>query len=154
VQELVYEMKVREVMTTDVITVRPDTPMSQLRELFQQQRISGAPVVDGGKLVGIISLEDFIKWLYGKEQNSVIEAKMTKHVETLCDDEPLVQAVSRFDKTGFGRFAVTDRHSGRLIGVITKGDIIAGLLKKLEIDYHEEETSSLTERNSCSSTAW
>ncbi len=138
-QELVYEMKVREVMTTDVITVRPDTPMSQLRELFQQQRISGAPVVDGGKLVGIISLEDFIKWLYGKEQNSVIEAKMTKHVETLCDDEPLVQAVSRFDKTGFGRFAVTDRHSGRLIGVITKGDIIAGLLKKLEIDYHEEE---------------
>ncbi|NIM51584.1 MAG: CBS domain-containing protein [Gemmatimonadales bacterium] len=139
VQELVYEMKVSEVMTTDLITVEPTTPMSALRDIFRDRRISGLPVVDGDRLVGIVSLEDFIKWLYGKEQNSVIATKMTTAVETLHDDEPLVQAVGKFDKTGFGRFAVTDRGSGRLVGVITKGDIIAGLLKKLEIDYHEEE---------------
>ena len=132
-------MKVREVMSTDVITVRPHGSMSDLRALFRKERISGAPVVDGERLVGIISLEDFIKWLYDNETDSTIDQKMTKAVETLYEDEPLVQAVGKFDKTGFGRFAVIDRRTERLVGVLTKGDIIGGLLKKLEIDYHEEE---------------
>ncbi len=138
-QELVYEMKVDQVMTRDVVTVRPDTPMSVMRDVFREKRISGAPVVEDDRLVGIISLEDFIEWLYAREQNSVVEAKMTTDVDFLFGDEPLVHAVSRFAESGFGRFAVVDRASGRLVGVITKGDIVAGLLKKLEIDYHEEE---------------
>lgn len=139
VQELVYEMKVSQVMTRSIITVGPQMPMSELREIFRDKRISGTPVVDGGRLVGIISLEDFIKWLYDREGDSLIEDKMTRNVETLYDDEPLVHAVSKFDTSGFGRFAVVERRSGKLVGVITKGDIIEGLLKKLEVEYHEEE---------------
>ncbi len=139
VQELVYEMKVKQVMTEDVITVRPETPMRQLREIFLRNRISGTPVVEGDFLVGIISLEDFIKWLYDREENSLIESKMTRDVECLFADEPLVHAVSKFEKMGYGRFPVTDRQTGKLVGVITKGDIIAGLLRKLEVEYIEEE---------------
>jgi len=138
-QELVYEMKVDQAMTRDVVTVGPETPMSRLREVFREQRISGAPVVDDDRLVGIISLEDFIEWLYAREENSVVGAKMTTDVDILFGDEPLVHAVSRFAESGFGRFAVVDRASGRLVGVITKGDVVAGLLRKLEVDYHEEE---------------
>ncbi len=132
-------MKVDQVMTRDVVTVRRDTPMSSMREVFRQKRISGAPVVEDERLVGIVSLEDFIEWLYVGEENSVVEARMTTDVDFLFGDEPLVHAVSRFAESGFGRFAVVDRASGKLVGVITKGDIVAGLLKKLEIDYHEEE---------------
>ncbi|UCC70974.1 MAG: CBS domain-containing protein [Gemmatimonadota bacterium] len=139
VQELVYEMKVKQVMAENLITVRPETPMSQLREIFRQKRISGMPVVEGDYLVGIVSLEDFIKWLYDREEESLIESKMTRQVECLYDDEPLVHAISKFERTGYGRFTVIDRRSGKLVGVITKGDIIAGLLEKLEIEYHEEE---------------
>jgi len=138
-QELVYEMKVDQVMTRDVVTVRPETPMSRLREVFREKRISGAPVVEDERLVGIISVEDFIEWLHAREENSVVGSKMTTDVDFLFGDEPLVHAVSRFADSGFGRFAVVDRTSGKLVGVITKGDIVAGLLKKLEIDYHEEE---------------
>lgn len=138
-QELVYEMKVDQVMTRDVVTVGPETPMSGLREVFREKRISGAPVVEDDRLVGIISLEDFIEWLYAREENSVVEAKMTTDVDILFGDEPLVHAVSRFAESGFGRFAVVDRATGRLVGVITKGDVVAGLLRKLEVDYHEEE---------------
>ena len=138
-QELVYEMKIDQVMTRDVVTVRPETPMSRLREVFREKRISGAPVVEDDRLVGIISLEDFIEWLYAREENSVVETKMTTDVDFLFGDEPLVHAVSRFAESGFGRFAVVDRTSGKLVGVITKGDVVAGLLRKLEIDYHAEE---------------
>jgi CBS domain-containing protein len=132
-------MKVDQVMTRDVVTVRPEMPMSELKEVFRGKRISGAPVVEDDKLVGIISLEDFIEWLYAREKNSLVGAKMTRDVDTLYGDEPLVHAVSRFAESGFGRFAVVDRASGKLVGVITKGDIVAGLLRKLEVDYHEKE---------------
>lgn len=140
VQELVYEMKVGEAMKPNVITVSPQTSMSELGEILREKRISGAPVTEQDKLVGIISLEDFIKWLADHEQDCPVGQKMTKDVRTLFADEPLIQAANRFEQLGFGRFAVIDRESKTLLGIITKGDIVEGLLKKLEIDYHKEET--------------
>jgi len=96
VQELVYEIGVGEVMQTDLVTVDPRTPMSQLRAILREKRISGTPVVDGDKLVGIISIEDFIKWLADREEDCPIAEKMSKNVCTIHADEPLTQAVNIF----------------------------------------------------------
>ncbi len=139
VQELVYEIRVGDVMTGKVVTVNPQTPMSQLRGILKEQRISGTPVVEGGKVVGIISIEDFIRWLADREDDCPIAEKMSKDVRTLYADEPLTQAVNLFQRFGFGRLAVINRGNRELLGIITKGDIVRGLLKKLEIDHVEEE---------------
>lgn len=139
VQELVYELKVSDAMVRNVITTIPDSSMSELREVLMSNRISGTPVVEGDKLVGIISIEDFIKWLSEGAKDCPIKDKMTTDVNKLYADEPLTHVVSRLEQTGFGRFPVIDRKNGRLAGIITKGDIIERLLQKLEIDYHEEE---------------
>jgi CBS domain-containing protein/anti-sigma regulatory factor (Ser/Thr protein kinase) len=139
IQELVYEMKVEDVMHKNVITVQPTTRMSELREILRVNRISGTPVVQQESLVGVISIEDFIKWLADREEDCPIERKMTTEVKTLYADEPLVKAVNKLETSGFGRFPVIDRASGSLVGIITPGDIVEGLLKKLEIDYSEEE---------------
>lgn len=139
IQELVYELKVEDVMKRDVITVTPKTSMSKLREILRSERISGVPVVNGRKLAGIISIEDLIKHLADRGKDCPIERKMTRDVKVLYNDEALTHAIERFEMTGIGRFPVLNRKSGRLMGVVTKGDIIEGLLKKLEIDYHEEE---------------
>ncbi len=138
-QEMVYEMKVGDVMTKDVITVRSKDPLGSLRDVFRSNRISGLPVLDRGRLVGLISLEDFIKWLADRQEDCAIEDKMTADVVTLYEDDPLVLAVGRFEKSGLGRFPVIDRDQGKLVGILTKGDVIEGLLKELEIDYQEEE---------------
>jgi CBS domain-containing protein/anti-sigma regulatory factor (Ser/Thr protein kinase) len=139
VQELAYELKVGEAMTRDVVTVGPNTTIAQLREILRKRRISGAPVVDGGKLVGIISIEDFIKSLIDGELDISVKERMTTDVEILYSDEPLVHAVSKFDAFGFGRFPVIERGTEKLVGIITKGDIVKALLRELEINYHEEE---------------
>ncbi len=139
VQELTYELKVGEVMTREVITARPDCPVGELRELFRVNKISGTPVVDGENLVGIISIEDFIKCLAGGEMDCSVEKKMTRKLEVLYADEPVVHAINKFERYGFGRFPVVDRKTGQLAGILSKGDIIRGLLNKLEIDYREEE---------------
>jgi CBS domain-containing protein/anti-sigma regulatory factor (Ser/Thr protein kinase) len=139
IQELVNEIRVGEVMQKDVITISPQTQMSNLRGILREKRISGAPVMDGGELVGIISIEDFIKWLAEREDDCPIKEKMSKDVQTLYSDEPLTHAVNKFERYGFGRFVVVDRQNGRLLGIITKGNIVEGLLRKLEIDHYKEE---------------
>jgi len=139
VQELVYELKVADAMRSRVITVSSKTLMSELREILKINRISGTPVVDNDKLVGIISIEDFIKWLADGAKDCPIGEKMNAKVMSLFSDEPLVHAVSKLEQFGFGRFPVLNRLDHKLVGVITKGDIIERLLKETEIDYHEEE---------------
>jgi len=138
VQELVYELKVEQAMTRNVITVTPQTSMAEFREILRVNRISGTPVLENSELVGIISIEDLIKALANGELDATVGEKMTRNIKTLYADEPLVQAVSKFARYGFGRFPVIDRQ-GKLVGILTQGDIVKGLLKRLEIDYHEEE---------------
>jgi CBS domain-containing protein/anti-sigma regulatory factor (Ser/Thr protein kinase) len=139
IQELVYELKVRDAMKQNVITTSPSTLMSELREILKSNRISGTPILERDNLVGIISIEDFIKWLADGAVDCPIKDKMTADINAIYADEPLIHAVSKLDKTGFGRFPVIDRHNGKLVGIITKGDIMEELLHELEIDYHEEE---------------
>ena len=137
-QELVHELKIGEVMTRDVITVTVQTFMTELRELLREHRISGTPVLENGKLVGIISVEDLIKALADGEMEATVGEKMSRDLKTLYADEPLVGAVNHFSRYGFGRFPIVDR-AGALVGLLTGGDIIRGLLRKLEVEYQEEE---------------
>ena len=138
-QEMVYELKVGDVMTRNIITVHPKDFMSELRGILRHNRISGLPVVSEQRLVGIVSVEDFIKWLADRQDDCPIEEKMTEKLETLHDDDPLVLAVGKFERSGMGRFPVVSRDDGKLVGIVTKGDVIEGLLKKLEVEYQEEQ---------------
>jgi len=137
-QELAYELKVAQAMTTDVITVSPDTTMAEFREVLRVNRISGTPVVEGGRMIGVISIEDLIRALASGELEARVGEKMTRNPETLYADEPLIHAVSKFERLGYGRFPVIDR-AGNLVGILVQGDIVRALLHQLEIEYHEEE---------------
>ncbi len=137
-QELPYEVRIEEVMTRKVITVTPQTSMAELREILRGHRISGTPVVNNEQLVGIISIEGLIKALIAGDMKATVEEKMTRSPVTLHSGEPVVQALNSFVHYGFGRFPVVNG-DGQLVGILTRGDIIEGLLKKLESEYHEEE---------------
>src|SRR5579875_2513116 len=59
--EPMKRMVARDIMTTPVITVRPDTPFRELVDLMMRHRVSGLPVVDeGGRLVGVVTEADLI----------------------------------------------------------------------------------------------
>jgi CBS domain-containing protein len=137
-QEMTYELRVEDAMTRNGITIAPDATMAEFREVLRINRISGTPVVEDGKMVGIVSIEDLIKALAAGELNATVGEKMICNPVTLSADEPLVRAVSRFSQLRFGRFPVVNRE-GELVGIITQGDIMRAMLKRLEVDYREEE---------------
>ena len=137
-QELTYELKVSDAMTKDVVTITPYVTMAELREILRAHRISGMPVLEDGKLVGVVSLEDLINALADGELDVTVGEKMIRDVKTLYADEALVHAVGQFARLNFGRFPVVDRE-GQLVGILTQGDIVRALLRELEVDYHAEE---------------
>jgi CBS domain-containing protein/anti-sigma regulatory factor (Ser/Thr protein kinase) len=137
-QELAYELEVGQAMTREVITVSPLDTMARFREVLRDNRVSGSPVIEEGRMVGVISIEDLIKALAAGEMDATVREKMTTAPITLYADEPLVHAASKFSKLKFGRFPVVNR-AGDLVGIITQGDIVRALLKRLEVEYHEEE---------------
>lgn len=137
-QELVYELRVRDAMTTRVITVTPQATIAEFREILRANRISGTPVVEGGRMVGIISVEDLIKALAAGELEATVGEKMTSRPVTLYEDEPLIHAVGKFSSLGYGRFPVINRQ-GDLVGILVQGDIVRALLRQLEVEYQEEE---------------
>ncbi len=53
-------MKARDIMTTEVITFGPDTPIRELARTFREQNISGAPIVENGQVIGIVTEVDII----------------------------------------------------------------------------------------------
>ncbi len=139
VQELGYELKVRDAMDQKIVVVHPETPMSELRPILRKNRISGIPVIEDDKLVGVVCVEDMVNWFTEGARDCPIRERMTTNVRTLYADEPLIHAINGLERNGFYHFPVLDRQNDKLVGVVTREDVIRSLLKKLEIDYREEE---------------
>ena len=115
IQELVYELNVGSAMTTDAITVSSGLPMASVREVLRSKKISGMPVVDNGKVVGIISIEDFIKWLADDGCDCTVGDKMSTNIVSVFSDEPLVHVVSKLESHGYGRLPVIDRKTSPFV---------------------------------------
>jgi CBS domain-containing protein/anti-sigma regulatory factor (Ser/Thr protein kinase) len=138
VEELAYELKIDEVMTKNPKTLTPVMRMSEVLDLFRTARISGAPVLENGELLGIISIEDIIKCLIVSDVDAPVEKYMTPNPITIMSTDPVVEGLKYFVSTKLGRLIVVDAQS-KMVGIITKGDINRGLLKALQRDYQVEE---------------
>jgi CBS domain-containing protein/anti-sigma regulatory factor (Ser/Thr protein kinase) len=138
VEELSYELKIADVMTRNIHTVTPDMQIVEVLDLFRRSRISGAPVIADGKMIGIISLEDLIRAMERGNGHARARSYMTTDVMTVYSYDSVVTALETFARTHVGRFPVVDEQ-GQLVGMLTKGDITSGTLKALQRDYQEEE---------------
>ncbi|HTP10929.1 MAG TPA: CBS domain-containing protein [Anaerolineae bacterium] len=138
VEELSYELKISDVMTRNLLTITPDMQIVEVIDLFRRARISGAPVLSEGKLIGIISLEDLIRALERGNGHARARSYMSTEVITVHSYDSVVTALEAFGRTRLGRFPVVDE-AGNLVGILTKGDVTSGTLKALQRDYQAEE---------------
>lgn len=137
-QELVYELRIGDIMTRRLITVAPDATMRQVKTLLRDHRLSGLPVLVAGNLVGIVSIEDVIRALETNALDAPVSHYMSTLLHTIGEGESAISAVKVFARTNVGRLPVLDEER-RLVGIITPGDITRGVLKALEKAYQEEE---------------
>jgi CBS domain-containing protein len=72
-----HARKAADLMTRHVITVRPDTPLSDLASLLDKHGIKRVPVTENGKLVGIVSRANLVQALFKPRQDTVAEKAVT-----------------------------------------------------------------------------
>ncbi|MCJ7518605.1 MAG: CBS domain-containing protein [Anaerolineaceae bacterium] len=139
VEELAYILKISEVMTREVKTLRPQDTMRNVMDVMREYRISGVPIVDEAKnLIGLVSTEDLIKCLANQDIDKCVKDYMTTDLVTVNSFDHLTEGLKLFAKTKLGRLPVLGV-KGELVGILTKGDVTYGILRALEHDYQEEE---------------
>jgi CBS domain-containing protein len=86
-----HSRKVADVMTRDVITAKPDTPLGDIAATLERKRIKRVPIVEGGKLVGIVSRANIVQALATKKLSSLTTAgdsALRKKVQSRLAAEP------------------------------------------------------------------
>jgi CBS domain-containing protein/anti-sigma regulatory factor (Ser/Thr protein kinase) len=144
VLELIYQLKIKDVMATAVISgARTDT-MRHIQALMRENHITGVPIVEDSRLVGLISIDDIITALDKGYIDLSVEERMTRNVIVLQDDMPLSFAISYLNKYRYGRFPVLNKKQ-EIVGILTSTDVIKTLLVemnrevlRLEKMHHDE----------------
>ena len=127
-------IKVKDYMTTNLITFKPDQSVEEVIDSLIKNRISGGPVVNNNnELIGIISEGDCIKQISESRyynmplNNNSVEKHMITNVETIDGNMNIFDAASKFLESKRRRFPIVEH--GKLIGQISQKDILKAALK-------------------------
>lgn len=141
--------KVKHVMTTDVVTVKRDTPISQATELLMKNNITGMPVVeDDMTLVGVITEKDVLNLFYssGHATNRTVSDFMTTPAVYFDLDEDLKHVCACLMENYFRRVPVTE--NGKVVGIVSRHDVLNYMSRHDHDSAEDQEHSELTSAQS------
>ena len=136
---------VSEIMTRELITVKVDTVLAEVRNIFEKNKFHHIPVLfDGDRLIGIISKQDLTKAVsvLGEKAYATLSAKdvMTEYPMCVDPDDTIGLVADVFLTNLFHALPVMD--DGDLVGIVTAHDLLKFAFKSpVETDY----TSTYTE---------
>lgn len=129
---------VSEIMTRNPVTVSPDDQLIKIDHIFKEHKFHHVPVVEEGKLVGIVSKSDFLFFKRGFNESQTMERMeevrmrnytardiMTKGIAKLSSSDKINVALEIFKVNIFHALPIVD--DGKLVGIITTLDIITKL---------------------------
>jgi len=146
-------MKVKEVMTGDIVYLTPDTSAKEAVELLQKKEISGLPVIDAnGKLAGMFTEKDVLAYILPsyiekvghfvyQENPKAVKTKFSqlghvkvsqlmRHDVTIVHEDVTLCEVARMMLIKkVRRIPVVDR-AGKIVGIVARCDILNGLAKE------------------------
>lgn len=142
-------MQVKDIMATNVKTVKAEQLVKDVALMMIMDHISGAPVVDGdNNLVGVISEKDILQHMFPKideimadthldfedmehnykdTMNATVNELMTKNVSSIDLTMPCLKAASTMWIKNFRRVPVTE--NGKLVGIVSIGDVHRAIFK-------------------------
>lgn len=117
-------MNVSEVMTAQVVTATPRTTITEVARTMAQIESGAVPVVDDGKVVGLITDRDIVIRVVaeGLGMDTAVSDVMTEGVETCAEESNVADAAAKMGAKQIRRLVVLDG-SGKLAGILSLGDI-------------------------------
>lgn len=116
---------VRDVMTpaNEVKTVHPDDTVAELTERMFEERHTGYPVMDHGRVVGVVTLEDARSVDPVERDAYTVGDVMSTDVHTIDPDAEAMEALERVQERDIGRLVVIDG-TGEMVGLVTRTDLV------------------------------
>jgi CBS domain-containing protein len=157
-------MQAKDIMSSPVVTVTPDTSVAEVAALLLEKRISGVPVVDHtGQIAGIISEGDLLRrvetntqrhrphWLemllgQGGDAGSFIKSHASRVGDVMSHDviathpeASLREIAELMERHGIKRVPIVD--GGALVGIVSRANLVQGLLadRKSSTDYTDDD---------------
>ncbi len=135
---------ISKIMRTNLVTVGVEDPLIKVHDLFEQNKIHHLPVLDGGKLAGILSKSDFLFFQKGfgsderdeevekfRLKSHKVKEIMTTGLAKMEPDERINVALEIFKENMFHAIPVVV--DGRIVGIVTTFDIIQHLANDAEV---------------------
>jgi predicted transcriptional regulator len=116
-------LRVRDIMTTDVIWLDASAPVEEARRTLVGEHIGGAPVLDGGRVVGVLSKTDLVDPARDAEHQIAIRDVMTPLVHYLRPGDQAVAAIDMMLREHIHRVIVV-QNGNHLAGVVTTTDVL------------------------------
>ncbi len=138
-------MKCREIMTKNVRTATSSTSLREVAELMREGDMGAVPIVDDGKLIGIVTDRDIVvrAVAQGKEPATAVGEAMTRELFTVTPEDFVFEAVRLMGDKQVRRIPVVGSQ-GELAGIISMADVALETEDELEIAETLEEISSGT----------
>ena len=117
-------MKISEVMTRDVQSVRPDQPVQEAASFMLSADAGSIPVSDGGRLVGMITDRDIaVRGVAkGHGPDTPVRKLMTDEIICVREDEDVDDVASKMSRAQVRRLPVIDENE-QLCGIVSLGDL-------------------------------
>jgi CBS domain-containing protein len=140
---------VRDVMTTGVVTVRPDTPYRVIAAMFREHRVSGFPVTAAdGTVIGVVSESDLLALAAGRhhrghraDDQATAGDLMTCPAVTISPDDPVQTAARAMHSHRLQRLPVVDRDR-RLAGIVSRSDVLS-VFRRSDAEIRREITQDV-----------
>jgi CBS domain-containing protein len=128
-------------MTSDVVTVRPETPTKHVAKLLFEHRIGACPVIaDNGRLTGMVSGWDLIFALLAEGDPASKHYVARRHSKCTASDVmggPVISVTEETDVAEIARILVQNRinhvpvvRDGHLVGIISRADMLRALVQE------------------------
>ncbi len=122
-------MKVRDVMTEDVVTAGAEDPAEEVFKEFVSLSVHGVPVLDeDGSLVGLVTSIDVIKALSSGDWEHMKASDLAREAVTVSPEDDLETALDLMASNGQDRAVVVE--DGKVIGVVTVMDVLPAVLNE------------------------
>jgi len=120
------KIRIREITTTRVKTLSPDTPVREAARLITEGNFRGAPVMKGREILGMVSTVDITAAVARGLENALVKDIMSRRITKIRDDAPLIEGIELTEKNNVSRLVVVDKKDN-LVGITTRTDILSRL---------------------------
>ena len=118
-------MKVKEYMSKNVVTLKPEQKIKDVIELIKSSKHEGFPVVDNEHVIGIITPRDILL-----KRGKMVKDVMSKRVVVTFPEVKIIDAARVMFREGISRLPVVDKETKKLVGIITNTDVIRSHIER------------------------